>query len=361
MNRILIVLPNLDHGGTEVTVMNYFRASGLPFDFAVHGEAGYFEPEAIAMGARIHRVPTRSQGLFKNIAAMRALYKKHPEYKTVIVCTEHSFAFIELWVAWRCGVKIRAAWSHFSDYQGASRLKRYAHFVTRPLMRAFGNRFLACSESAGKWLFGKTILRKKNFHIVKNAIDLDKYNFNPETRRQMRDRLGLGDHFTVGIVGRLAPVKNHAFALEVFARIAEKDASARFLVIGVGILQHEIAARATHLGISDKTTFIGTADNIHDYYQAMDAFIAPSLHEGFCMVALEAQAAGLPVLLSEGVPREAAVCDLAQHMNLSEGAQAWADAILKIKGNERKVMDLYATGFHITDAAKDLKRRLTDD
>jgi glycosyltransferase involved in cell wall biosynthesis len=352
MNRILIILPNLDHGGTEVTLMHYFRASGLPFDFAVHGKGGYFEPEAKALGARIFRVPTRKQGLFKNIAAMRTLYKRHPEYTTVIVCTEHSFAFVELYVAWLCGVRVRAAWSHFSDYQGPSRLKRNAHFITRPLMRLFGNRFLACSEAAGKWLFGKGILRKKGFHIVRNAIDLDKFTFNPKIRERMRNKLGLGDRFAVGIAGRLAAVKNHTFALETFARIKEKDPTATLLVIGIGDLKESIASEALCLGISDETIFIGTVDNIHDYYQALDVLIVPSLHEGFCIVALEAQASGLPVLLSEGVPREAAVCGSAQHKNLSDGAPAWADVVIETKNRERKATDLSATGFHIAEAAK---------
>ncbi|MCL2603648.1 MAG: glycosyltransferase [Defluviitaleaceae bacterium] len=361
MERVLIVLPNLDQGGTEMAVMNYFRVSGLPFDFAVHGAAGYYEAEAESLGARIFRVPTRSQGLWKNIRAMRDLYRKRDSYgkhiyKTVIVCTEHSFAFIELLTAKMCGVRVRAAWSHFSDYQGASRLKRRLHFITRPLMRLFGNLFLACTKDAGKWLFGRSVLRDRRFHVINNAIDLDRFKYNPAVRAAMRDKLGLGGKFAVGIVGRLAPVKNHAFALEVFAQISEKDDTAAFVIIGVGELEDEITANAARLGITDKTRFIGMAGDLPGYYQAMDALIVPSLHEGFGIVALEGQAAGLPTLLSEGVPLAAAVCNLARHMNLSEGTEAWADVILTMKGIERKEIDLTASGFHITEAASKFRK-----
>jgi glycosyltransferase involved in cell wall biosynthesis len=350
--RILIILPNLDHGGTETAVMHYFRASGLAFDFVVHGEAGYFEPEAVSLGAKIFRVPTRSRGFFKNIAAMRKIYKQHPEYETVIVCTEHAFSFIELLTARLCGVKTRAAWSHFADYQGRSKIKRRLHFLARPPVRVFGNLFLACSKDAGVWLFGRSVSRKKNFHIIKNAFDLDKFAYNAEKRGAIRAQLGLNGEFTVGVVGRLVPVKNHAFALEIFARIYE---AATLVIIGVGEMKDEITAKATQLGIMDKIIFIGTVDNIHDYYQGLDAMLFPSLHEGFGIVALEAQAAGLPVLLSEGVPKEAAVCSLARHMNLSDGAQAWADAVLQMKDIKREKTDLTASGYHINDAAEEFR------
>jgi glycosyltransferase involved in cell wall biosynthesis len=358
MERILIILPNLDQGGTERVVMNYFRASGLCFDFVVHGETGYFEPEARELGARIFRIPTRSKAFAKSINAMRGIYKQHPEYKTVIVCTEHSFAFIELMTAWWCGVKTRGAWSHFSDYQGKSKLKRCLHFITRPLLRLFGNLYLACTKEAGVWLFGNAGVQGKNFYIVKNAIPLDKFVYNPDIRKIMRDRLGLEGKFALGIVGRLAQVKNHAFALEAFAWVCEKDAAAVLLIIGDGELKAELEAQAARLKITENIIFTGAVENAADYFQALDVLLLPSLHEGFPVVAVEAQAAGLPVLLSDTLSRELALTPLAQYISLTDGAEAWSTVILAQKNRPREATDLTATGFHIGHAAQRLRKIL---
>jgi glycosyltransferase involved in cell wall biosynthesis len=361
MERFLVILPNLDQGGTERVVMNYFRESGLAFDFVVHGEPGYFEPEARERGARIFRVPTRGQGFFKNIAAMRNLYKRHREYKTVIVCTEHSFAFIELLVAWLCGVKTRAAWSHFSDYQGKSKIKRRMHFLTRPLMGLFGNLFLACTKDAGRWLFGKTVLRNKRFYIIKNAVDMDRFNYNPQIRKEYRGKLNLNNRFAIGIIGRLTPVKNHTFVLHTFLRFSERDDNAVLLIIGDGELRGFLEKQAERLNIANKVIFTGRVDDTHHYYQALDVLLLPSFHEGFPMVAVEAQAAGLPVILSDTLSQEVAFTPLAQYKSLSAGTDAWTDAILKLKNKKRSAVDLAGSGFLITEATEHFKNILVRD
>ena len=392
--KVLIILPNLDLGGTEVVVMNYLRQFSIEFtargksslfktdacgvsesascdepilfDFAVHGETGYFEEEARLLGAKIFRVPTRGESFFGNIRAMRRLYHEN-KYDFIIVCTEHSFAFIEVAVAWFSGIKTRAVWSHFSGYQGKSRLKRHLHLIGRPFLRMFTNMFFACTLDAGRWLFGNTFARnlqnkaavpplfsdrgelrsndrefKKNFHIINNAIDLDKFAFNQEVRDKIRYKIGLGDAFAVGIVGRLAAVKNHIFALESFAKIdlskatfAKADLTktgfskteAVLIIIGDGEMRAQIEEMAERLGISSRVFFTNAVENVHEYYQALDLLLMPSLHEGFGMVAIEAQASGLQALISDTVPQEVKVSELAFFKSLDDGADAWATEI----------------------------------
>jgi len=317
MKRVLLILPNLDLGGTEVVVMNYLRA-GVPFDFVVHGEAGYFEAEAKALGAQIFRVPTRRAGFWRNVRAMRALYRTHRAYETVIVCSEHAFAFIELAVAWACGIKRRGAWSHFSDYQGASKIKRLAHFLARPFLRWFANIRLACSTNAGKWLFGRGPVQ-----IVKNAIDLEKFAFYPQARAEMRKALGLGEHqFAIGIIGRLTPVKNHAFALRELALMHKQRIDAVLLFIGDGELREELEAQA-----NERVLFTGAvaAQDMPRYYAALDWIWMPSLHEGFPMTAIEALASGLCLFVSDTITREVAAIDRVRFLPLEEGAWAYED------------------------------------
>ncbi|MCL1877622.1 MAG: glycosyltransferase [Defluviitaleaceae bacterium] len=376
MKRILIILPNLDLGGMETVVMNYFRhldRSEVVFDFVVHGEAGFFEDEATSLGARIFRAPTRKQGFFKNISAMRAIYRSE-KYETVIVCTEHSFAFIELLVAWMSGVKTRAGWSHFTEYQGASRLKRRAHFIARPLMRLFANQFFACTIDAGAWLFGKKFvnnLHKPAFHIINNAIDLKKFAICPEMqkkiRKKIRDLYGLKDDtFAIGIVGRLMPVKNHAFSLAVFKEIhrifhgMEADKNARLFIIGDGELRQEIESQARRHAIAEHVIFTGAVSNIHEYYQALDALLIPSFHEGLTVVSVEAQASGLPVIISDTLTRDMKLSDQAHYIPLDAGATEWAKKVLTLTNHKRTAPNLSTSGFCIEHEAKKLQKILLE-
>lgn len=345
MKRILIILPNLDLGGTETVVMNYLRhMKGIAFDFVVHGLEGFYEEEARALGSRIFRVPTRGESFFKNVNSMRSLYKAHPEYDTIIVCTEHAFAFIEMAVAWSCGIKTRAGWSHFSDYQGASRLKRWAHFLARPLMRLFTNKYLACTEAAGQWLFGKKCI------IIQNAIELDKYHYNEETRTKIRDNLGLvPENFVIGMVARLTAVKNHDFALDIVSNLK----NAMLVLVGDGELKDQLKAKSKQLNISDRVIFTGAVDNPSDYYQAFDLLLIPSFHEGLTLVAIEAQAAGLPVFLSDTITTDLKITNNAHFLSLEKGAEEWAKAAVSLKKTDRKSPEgLENSGFHIATEAE---------
>jgi len=357
VKRVLIILPNLDLGGMEVVVMNYFRninRNKLMFDFVVHHKPGYFEEEARTLGAKIYRVPTRSAGFFKNFAAMRKIYAEG-KHDVVIVCTEHSFAFIELFTAWLSGVKTRVAWSHFSDYQGDSRLKRQANIFARPLLRLFTNVFFACTEDAGRWLFGKYFgknLHKMNFHIINNAIDLKKFAFDFALREKKREELKLGNNFAIGIAGRLMGVKNHNFALETFAKLHAIEKDSTLLIIGDGELRRTLEGQAKRLGISKNVIFTGAVGNINEYYQALDLLLIPSFHEGLTLVAVEAQACGLPVLLSNTVSAATKISDTAYFKSLHDGAASWAEKILSFRPHQRATADLSGSGFEISTEAE---------
>jgi len=389
MKRVLVILPNLDLGGTETIVMNYFRHfDEIVFDFVVHGEKGFYEDEAVSLGAKIFRAPTRGAGFFANIRAMCEIYRNH-DYDTVIVCTEHAFAFIELAVAQFCGVRTRAVWSHFSDYQGASKWKRRANFLARPILRFFANLFLACTNDAAKWLFGCAgrtantvgtsasgrvlskpglvcgsvkklgLVRgfvKKPFYIVNNAIDPKEFAYCPLAREKIRSFHNISGKFVIGMVGRLVPVKNHAFALQIISRLDENFV---LLLVGDGELRSELEALAP-----PNVIFAGKRENVAEYYQAFDMLILPSLHEGFGLVAIEAQAASLPVLLSSAVPQETKITPLAYSLSLEDGVDAWVrqlrtqkeDTCTRILSNSD---DFENSGFHIVSEAKKLQEILS--
>jgi glycosyltransferase involved in cell wall biosynthesis len=284
---------------------------------------------------------------------MKKIYRENPEYDTVVVCTEHAFAFIEMYTAWRAGIKTRAAWSHFSDYQGRSKIKRQANFLARPLLRLFTNLFLACTPAAGKWLFGK-----QNCTIINNAIDMDKFAFDDLEQSDIRKKHGIEGKFVMGMIARLVPVKNHRFALDVFAKSVRDCENTAFMVIGDGELRAELEAHAAQLDISSRVIFTGAVHNSHEYYSALDLLLVPSFHEGLTLVAIEAQAAGLPLLLSDTVTRDAKISKIAFFKSLQDGAESWAKTALVFKSYKRIPMDLSDSGFHIKTEAVKLQKIL---
>lgn len=202
------------------------------------------------------------------------------------------------------------------------------HSLFKGLLNRSYTYALAASEAAGKWLYGGT-----PFIVLNNAIDLRKFAFNQEVRERMRASLGIGEvEFVVGNVGRMnqSNPKNHGFLLRAFAMVYQKVKNIRLVIVGDGKLMSDWVVLAEELNVSDAVLFVGFKNNVSDYMQAFDMFCFPSQWEGLGMVAIEAQAAGLPCLISSNVPREVNLTDLVNVVDIGTGCEVlWADAILE--------------------------------
>ena len=194
--------------------------------------------------------------------------------------------------------------------------------------------YCACSREAARWKFmGECAERAL---IIKNGVDLDVFRFQREKRKQIREALQLPDStLVVGHVGRFTYQKNHEFLIEVFAALAAKERDCHLLLIGDGEDRKRIREMAERLGLSDRVTMTGNVDNVSDYMQAMDVFVMPSRFEGLPIVGVEAQATGLPMVLSDAITREIALSDRVSFMSLKDGAPEWAGAIQRYRGCER--------------------------
>jgi glycosyltransferase involved in cell wall biosynthesis len=164
--------------------------------------------------------------------------------------------------------------------------------------------------------------------IVQDAIDAKKYVFNPDTRAAVRESLSLRDSFVIGHVGRFAEVKNHGFLLDVFSEVAGKRPNARLVLVGDGTLRGAMADKAEQLGLSGRVAFLGVRDDVPSLMQAFDALVLPSHYEGLPGVTTEAQAAGLPCLISDRVTRECDIVpNLCTFLPIGQGTAPWVDAI----------------------------------
>jgi len=200
------------------------------------------------------------------------------------------------------------------------------HFLFRPLVRKISTVHLACSKPAAAWLYGEP----NDAVIVQNGIDLAKFAFDEEKRRQMRAELGVGDSLLFGHVGNFIAPKNHRFMIEIMAQVVKTEPTAKLLFAGRGDLMDEMKHYAKQCGVENNILFLGSRPDVDKLYQAMDALLFPSLHEGLPIAGLEAQAAGLPCLFSDGVTDEILVTDDARIYPLRNTAAQWAEQLIQM-------------------------------
>ena len=326
--RVLQILTNLDRGGMETMTMNFYRCmdrSLVQFDFLLHREKeGDYEAEARSLGARVYRVPRQnplSPGYWR---ALDSFFAQHP-YKVVHAQLDCMSAE-PLAAAARHSVAVRVAHSHSSRQDRD--LKYPLKMACKRRIAREATDLFACGEVAGRWMFGG-----EPFRVVRNAVDVAAHAYDPIRRKSARTALGVDPGVpVVGHVGRFAPAKNQSFLLDAFAALLRERPGAVLLLAGDGELRAAAEEKAASLGAAGSVRFLGLRSDVSDLMQAMDAFCMPSLYEGLPLVLVEAQAAGLPCLISDSIPAD---CDFkggsVSRAPLSAGAQEWAsrlDALL---------------------------------
>lgn len=180
----------------------------------------------------------------------------------------------------------------------------------------------ACSEYAARWLFGDQVVDAKQVHIIHNAIDIDRFTFNPQSRAIKRDELGIGDsQLLIGQVGRICFQKNQVFTIKVLSELLKSTPNAILAIVGDGD-DSELRKKMHDLRIEHKK-LLGVHDDVADYYSAFDVLAFPSAYEGLGMASVEARAADLPVVCSDKVPKEAdLIPSLIRRISLDAGIES---------------------------------------
>ena len=203
---------------------------------------------------------------------------------------------------------------------------------------------------------------KHKFQIMNNAIDAKKFIYNEEVRKQKRVELGVEDKFVIGHVGRFNLQKNHEFLVKRFADFAKTNEDAILVLIGNGELQEKIKEMAKEYGIETKVKFLGLREDIPQLLQAMDLFLFPSLFEGLPVTLVEAQAAGLPCVISDMITDEIMITDQISKVSLSGNTSLWNQEIAKYRYSKRKntIEDIIEHGFDIEKNARWLEEFYTN-
>ena len=341
--KVLVSAP-LGVGGLTTMMINiqsHLDRKKINFDYLVfHDRKEPMEDTVYAMGSHkiIAAVDDLPIGFMRRICRVNEIRKVCKKNKIQILhYNADSPADLTNVIGARLGgVKYITFHSHNAGFGTAGKSIRILSAFLKPFTSLLCDNFLGCSELAARFLFPKSIINSGKYSVLPNGIELNKYDFNPTVRDEIRKKLDLEGKYVVGHAGRFSDQKNHSFLLDIFQKIYEKDKNTILLLFGAGELLELIKKKDARLGIEDAVIFYGTSNEMEKMWQAMDVFVMPSLHEGLPVTGIEAQASGLPCIFADTITREVDVTGKSEFLSLKESPAVWADHVLKHKTDTRE-------------------------
>lgn len=336
--RVLHVVGRMDRGGIETMIMNLYRSidrTKVQFDFLTHyGREAVYNEEIRALGGRIFDMPKMKDGdrvyyenLFKYRKALKSFFQQHQEY-VAIHGHLSQLAAVYMPIAKKYG-NVRCCIAHSHNTESKKGLVALAATALHFPLRWIATDFFACSMSAARWILPNKQKWFSRVTLIRNAIDVDCFKYSPDKRIEMRQRLNLGTDTAIGLVARFEDVKNHIFLLRLFSEYLNSDPQARLVLVGDGPLLKNCNAYAEQLGITSRVLFLGLRSDVADILQAIDVVVMPSKYEGLPVSLIEAQAAGLPCVLSNGISSEVDVTGRCLFLSLDDSYASWCDAITR--------------------------------
>lgn len=332
--RILQVLDYINHNsGVSAVVMNYYshmNQEAIKCDFLLYEKPEEeIEKHLHEKGAKIYATGQPSGA---DIIAYRkrvdAFFLAHAKEYDVVHVHIPNAAFAVLGSAQKYGIPVRILHSH--NARGADgTIKKIRNYVLNKWGICYANRYFACSMAAGRYLYGNGKCDRNQVVVLNNAIDLSRYQYNEEIRKSIRASLGVGDEILLGHIGRFAEQKNHGGLLDIFAGLKKRGVRSKLVLLGDGPLQEEIRERVKREGMEQDVIFAGVVTNAEAYLSAMDIFLLPSLYEGLPVVCVEAQAAGLPCVISTDVTQEIAFTESVYFVERQD-TEGWCERICQI-------------------------------
>lgn len=332
MIRVLQMLGSLEAGGAQAVVINIYRninKKNIQFDFIVdHKEKLFYASEIEKLGGKIYYLPQfYGWNIFKVIRAWENLFSEHREYNILHVHLG-SYARIFIGIAKIYGLKV-IYHSHTADYG-----KGFKGLLRRVFLYKVQDKcdyLFSCSKEAAYLQYGSKYRELKNYFYFPNAIDVNKFIYNPAYRNKYRKKYNWENKFVYVHVGRFTEAKNHNFLIELFAFIHKNDQNTCLVLIGEGELKNSIIEKVDKMNLNDSVCFLGNREDVNCLLSAMDCFLFPSLWEGLPVSVIEAQANGLICLISDKITKDVKITDLITYLPLNQGFQVWIDALKCMK------------------------------
>ena len=365
--RVLVFGLSSQRGGVESFIITYCNEilrldPTIHFDFLVIGEKPQFlseyQNDVLFANANFYVAPNRMQGLFAYKTALTDLFETEKfDLLWYNVCTLSDITPLSTASHFSVPAVVH---SHNSENMG-NILNGCLHKFHKKLVNRYGVAYLACSDEAGSFMYPADILQSSHYTILANAIQTSRFTFNPTARKAFRNRYCIEDDLVFGHVGRFHPQKNHLFLLDIFKALTDDYPDSKLLLVGDGNLEQVIIENVKRLGIEENIIFAGQIKNVEDAYSAMDCFIFPSLYEGFGLAPLEAQAEGLPCVISDKCPPIVQIQPYCKRLSLLQDPSKWASEIsdlMQLSPLDRSICSeqILNLGFDVSISAKKLIR-----
>lgn len=333
--KALHIVGAMNKGGTETMLMNLYRKidrEKVQFDFLSFSEEDeYYDEEIKSLGGRI----------IKSSNSIRSISKIINDYGPYDVVHSHTLfnSGISMIAAKKSGVKIRISHAHTTQDNSSNFIRKNYIRIMRYIINKYSTDLLACSKEAGKYLFGENVINKSNYKYFPNLIDYESIlNFSKDDVNKFKIENKIKDSLVIGHIGTFKTAKNQKFLVEILKVMKYKNEDVKLLLIGDGNQRVEIKELVKQYHLENDVVFTGTRDDISTLLHTMDVFVFPSIYEGLGLVLLEAQASGLPCIVSEAIQPEADLnIGLIHRLNLSDRENIWADKIKSISND--KVFD----------------------
>lgn len=329
--RILHLVSSLSIGsGVMGMIMNIYRninKEKVQFDFIyfIDSEKCY-KDEILELGGSCFKIPKPS--LNKTfIKEINKLFKSNSSKYIALHNHELYLNFIFSPIAKINGINNIITHSHTTMYSD-KRISAIRNKILCIPIKYQSDYYFACSKAAGKFIYGQKNIDRNKVIVVNNAIDCRKFKYSHERRYMIRNKLGLNDKLIVGHIGRFNAQKNHTFLIDVFYQIFNTNKNAHLVLVGTGPLEDKIRDKVRKLQIEENVTFLGQRKDINDIMSSIDVLVMPSLYEGLPVVGIEAQASGLPCIMSDEITDEVNICNV-RFLNLNESSNVWANEIIR--------------------------------
>ena len=355
MLRVLHILGGLGTGGTESLIINWYRnidREKIQFDFLVRSKDDNYKEEIEALGGRVFYTASFPRHFLRNYRETKAILAKK-EWNVIHVHANAAMYILPLKLAAKMGYPCRITHSHSVKAQNA--VFSCIHAVNRRRLSRYTTLCLACSDSAGKWMFGND-----RYEILRNAVNFETCRFDSDARNAIRQTYGIENKFVVGHIGRFVEAKNHLFLLEAFSEFRKQRPDSVLMLVGDGELEETVREKASQMGLWDSVMFMGRRSDVGKLLSAMDLFVLPSRYEGLGIVLVEAQFSGLPCIVSEeAFQAEVEITDHIARVSLQNGTSAWTDQMQLASRPEpdRQIDDAFArsSGYDMCTEIKKLE------
>ena len=342
-----------------LNVSAILKEAGHEIDFLTNEKTEYMSNICEQRGFGLIEIPSL-KNVPNQLSKMKEIFTKK-QYDIAYFNISEAFNSIGAIAAKQSKIKKIIIHSHSTSVGGSAKIKKAIRkilhmFFKEIVIKNVGTDFFACSELAAEWMFDKNILNQKKYVVVDNAVEVQKFAFNPEIREKKRKELGLDDKYILGHVSGFTPTKNVTYLIDVINEAKNLDTSIHLLLVGEGDETEKVKNRVVELGLQDSVTFLGRRADVNELLQVFDAFALPSIFEGAPVVAIEAQVSGLMVYLSDAVTKEVKLSEKCKYISINENPKIWAESILADKNYNREYTD-FSNATYCYDTKK-LKEKL---